>query len=106
VRSTSRDGRLSLTRGVELAGQPREEGRGELRHAAAAGGSWGPALLRAAAILVLSWAGFLLIPDRLLAYLSTRVTPHSRDALVSAWVVIWFLALSWVFVKFQERGSS
>lgn len=86
-----------------MAELPREGAPGESRPTAPAGERWGLAVLRAAVILVLSWAGFLFVPDRLLAYLSTRVTPHSRDALVSAWVAIWFLALSWMFVAFQPR---
>jgi hypothetical protein len=63
---------------------------------------WAPEALRAVAILVLAWAGFLLVPDRLLAYLTTRVTPHARDALVAGWVAIYFVVLCWVFVALQR----
>jgi hypothetical protein len=70
------------------------------------GESWGGALWKAALLLVLAWLGFLYVPNRLLAYLSTRVTPHARDALVTLWVVAFFAALSWLFVALQRRGGS
>ncbi len=72
-----------------------------------AGGSsatdqWVPALVRAAIVLVLCWIGFLFVPNRLLAFLTTRVTPHARDALVTLWVIAFFIAMSWLFVALQK----
>jgi hypothetical protein len=72
-----------------------------------AGGSaatdeWVPALAKAAIFLALSWIGFLFVPNRLLAFLTTRVTPHARDALVTLWVTAFFIAMSWLFVALQK----
>jgi hypothetical protein len=64
--------------------------------------SWGRELLKAALVLILAWGGFLLIPNKLLAYLTTRVTPHARDALVTLWVLVFFVVLSWLFVMLQK----
>jgi hypothetical protein len=66
---------------------------------------WSGAALKALAVIVLCWVGFLFVPDRLLVYLTTRVSPHTRDALVSLWVVAFFVALSWAFVALQSRRS-
>jgi hypothetical protein len=86
-----------------LSAEPNESGSNERQRAGLGGQSWGPAALRAAALVILSWAGFLLIPDRLMAFLSTRVTPHTRDALVTVWVAVFFVALCRVFVILQGR---
>jgi hypothetical protein len=64
--------------------------------------SWGRASWNAGLILILAWAGFLFVPNRLMAYLTTRVTPHARDALVTLWVIVFFVALSWLFVRLQK----
>jgi hypothetical protein len=64
--------------------------------------SWGRGLLKAALVLILAWGGFLFIPNKLLAYLTTRVTPHARDLLVTLWVVVFFVALSVIFVVLQK----
>lgn len=61
---------------------------------------WGSAAWKAALILILSFVGFILVPNRLVASLS--VTPRARDALLLAWVVVFFLALSWFFVVLQR----
>jgi hypothetical protein len=67
---------------------------------------WGPALLEGSVVLLLCWAGFLFVPDRLLAYLTTRVSPHVRDALVTAYFVLFFIALAWGFVRLQQRRGA
>jgi polyferredoxin len=59
--------------------------------------------MAAVLILILSWVGFMFVPDRLLAFLSTRVTPHARDALVTLWVAFFFVVMSVLFVAFQRR---
>ncbi len=58
-------------------------------------------MVKAAIVLALSWIGFLFVPNRLLAFLTTRVTPHARDALVTLWVIAFFIGLSWLFVTLQ-----
>jgi hypothetical protein len=64
------------------------------------------ATLRAALILVLSIVGFMIVPDRLLTFLATRVEPTLRDALVLLWNVIFFVVLVKVFVSLQRRGPT
>ena len=80
---------MSTERGSEAA-----QGGGE---------GWSRALLKAAAVLALSWIGFLFIPSRFLSFLTTRVGPNVRDALVAGWVVLFFIALTWGFIALQRR---
>ena len=61
---------------------------------------WLPAT---AVILALAYLGFLVVPNRLVAFLATRVGPNVRDGLVTAWVTLFFVALSGVFVAIQRR---
>lgn len=68
--------------------------------------TWRDATLRAALILVLSFVGFMIVADRLLAFLATRVEPTLRDALVLLWSVVFFLVLAKFFVALQRRGSA
>jgi hypothetical protein len=82
---------------VEVSGEQRDrDGRAPAR-------SWAGAGARALLVLVLSWLAFLLVPDRLLVFLTTRVAPRTRDALVTLWVVVSFVVLSWVFVALQRE---
>jgi len=83
---------------MDVGSEPPPAGRSE----GGTEGGWGAALWRAALVLLLAWAGFLVIPDRLLAYLAIRVSPHTRDALVTLWVAAFFVALSWLFVALQR----
>lgn len=64
---------------------------------------WGRATWKAAMILVAAVVGFMLVPDRLVAYLSLHVAPRVRDAIVSLWLILFFLALSWAFVLLQRK---
>jgi len=57
----------------------------------------------AGAILVLAYLGFLFVPNRLVSFLATRVGPNVRDGVVTGWVMVFFLALSWIFVALQSR---
>jgi hypothetical protein len=66
---------------------------------------WGQAALRAVAVLILSDVFLLLIPDRLLAYLTTRVGPNVRDAVVTGWETVFFIGLSWVLLALQRPGK-
>ena len=71
------------------------------RGGGAASERWVPALLRAGAWLA-TWVLLVyFIPDRLVAYLSTRVGPDVRDVLVLLWVLVWFVFLCWLFVVLQ-----
>jgi len=58
--------------------------------------------VRALVVLVASFLVLVIVPDRLLAFLSPRVTPGSRDLVVVAWVTIAFVALCWLFVALQR----
>lgn len=66
---------------------------------------WGPAVVRGALILAGAILGFGIVPDRLVALLSSRTSPAVRDLLVTAWVALWFIALGWGLVRLQRRGG-
>jgi len=66
------------------------------------GGGWGSGLARSSLLLILSFIGFVLVPDRLVGYLSLHVVPRTRDALVLLWVIPFFVFMSWVFVRLQD----
>jgi hypothetical protein len=68
---------------------------------AASGGGWGGDLARSSLLLILSFMGFVLVPDRLVGYLSLHVVPRTRDALVLLWVIAFFVFMSWMFVRLQ-----
>jgi hypothetical protein len=68
--------------------------------------TWRDATLRAGLILLLSLVGFMIVPDRLLAFLATRVEPTLRDALLVLWNVVFFVALAKVFVPLQGRAPA
>lgn len=64
--------------------------------------SWPRAVGIAAVMLVASYLLYVLIPNNLLTYLSTRTSPRNRDLLVSLW---WLAALGfgcWLFVRLQR----
>ncbi len=67
---------------------------------------WGRATWKAAVILVAAVVGFMIVPDRLVAYLSLHVAPRVRDAIVALWVSVAFLALCWVFVALQRKRAT
>jgi hypothetical protein len=58
--------------------------------------------VKAAILIVGVVAGLLVIPDTVLSFLSPRVTPTARDALVLGWEVLAFIALAWAFVWLQR----
>ena len=64
---------------------------------------WLPAAWKAAVLSIAAIVGFVVVPDRLVAYLSLHVAPRTRDAIVLLWSVFWFVALSLVFVLLQRR---
>lgn len=67
------------------------------------GDGWSGAASRAALILAASAVGFLVIPDRAMAFLTTRLAPGTRDVLVSLWVVVCFVLLCWAVLVVQRR---
>jgi hypothetical protein len=69
-------------------------------------GGWPVAVLKSVVILVLSLGLLVLVPNRLLGYLATRVGPNVRDGIVTASVAVFFVALAWAFTALQgpRRG--
>jgi hypothetical protein len=63
---------------------------------------WGTAIWKSAVVLVLAVLGFVVVPDRLFSYLALHVGPHLRDSLVLLEVVVVFVLLTWLFVRFQR----
>lgn len=63
---------------------------------------WSSAAIRAAVIVVLSVVGFILVPDRIVIYLSEHARPGVRDLATLAWVLAWFVALSWLVTRLQR----
>lgn len=80
--------------------------QGEGRGGGPTGGDgWGGAAVRAIVVLIASFVGLVIVPDRLLAYLATRAVPRTRDMLALLWVVVVFVALSYAFVALQRRRT-
>ncbi len=67
---------------------------------------WGRALLAGSAVLVASVIVLLVVPDRLMAFLSPRVSPAIRDVLVVAWVGAWLLVLTAGIMAIQRRRGA
>lgn len=74
-----------------------------VREGGARNDGWGGALVRAAIVVIASFVGFVIVPDRLLSYLATRAVPNTRDGLVVLWVVAFFVAMSYGFVALQRK---
>jgi hypothetical protein len=66
--------------------------------------SWVRPTIRAAVMLAVSWIVLLLVPNRLLGYLSVHLVPTWRDLLMVVWWVGSFVFASWLFVRLQ-RGE-
>jgi hypothetical protein len=67
--------------------------------------TWPAASIRAGIILVASVILFVLVPDRLLAYLSTRIVPGWRDFLMLLYWGAAFVLGCWLFVRLQREPS-
>jgi hypothetical protein len=65
--------------------------------------TWPAASIRAVIVLVASVILFVLVPDRLLAYLSTRIVPGWRDFLMLLYWGAAFVVGCWLFVRLQRR---
>jgi len=61
-------------------------------------------MVGAAIMIVVSYLAFVLVPNSLLGYLSTRVVPTWRDLIVVAWWALAFLGCCALFMRLQ-RGS-
>ena len=68
-----------------------------------ASSSWGRAIALGAAILLVILVTLILIPNALLGYLSTRVTPNARDLIVVAVWLVGFVLCCVLFVRLQRR---
>lgn len=64
------------------------------------------AVIGAAVMIVLSYLAFVLVPNTLLGYLSTRVVPTWRDLIVVTWWAAAFVGCCWVFVRLQRGRDS
>lgn len=53
-------------------------------------------------VAVVAVLGFLVVPDRLLSFLATRLSPGPRDAAVVTWVTVVFVLICWAFVALQR----
>lgn len=65
--------------------------------------SWGRAIVTSAIMVVVSFLFFILIPNTLLGFLTTRLTPTGRDLVVAAWWVVAFVVACVIFVRLQGR---
>jgi hypothetical protein len=63
------------------------------------------AVVGATGMIVLSFVALVLVPNTLLAYLTTRVVPTWRDLIVVAWWMFAFVGCCVVFVRLQ-RGKT
>lgn len=68
--------------------------------------SWSAASLSAGLMVLLSYLAFALIPNTLLGYLTTRMTPIGRDLVVTGGWALAFLIVCGVFVRMQRRGKT
>jgi hypothetical protein len=66
---------------------------------------WGSAIGRAAIVLVASVVLFVVVPDRLLAYLSLHLVPLWRDLAMLTYTAVAFVAGCIVFVRLQGARS-
>jgi hypothetical protein len=88
--------------GVSRSG-PSQDARGFDGGRAAEG--WSSAAIRAALVVVLSVVGFVLVPDRIVTYLSEHARLGVRDLATLAWVLGWFIVLSWLVTRLQRRRT-
>jgi flagellar biogenesis protein FliO len=55
--------------------------------------------------MVLSIVGFVLVPDKIVTYLSEHARTSVRDLATLTWVLVWFLAMSWLVTRLQRRKA-
>ena len=73
---------------------------------AALTGGWRSAALSAIAILAIAFVGFMIVPDRLLTFLSRHVAPRTRDTLVASWWLVFFVAMCVIFTAVQRDSHA
>ena len=66
---------------------------------------WASAFMRAAILLVVTVALFVVVPDRLLAYLSLHLVPLWRDLAMLAYTAVAFVVGCIVFVRLQGADT-
>ena len=69
------------------------------------GEGWIRAVAKAGLLLAAAFAGFAILPDWLVGFLSPRVSPGIRDALIAAWVTVFFVVMCWGLVAAQRRSE-
>lgn len=67
-------------------------------------GRWRSAALSAIVVLAISVIGFMIVPDRLLTFLSRHVAPRTRDAIVASWWLVFFVAMCVIFTAMQRAS--
>jgi FtsH-binding integral membrane protein len=78
----------------------KDRGRADLDETAE---RWGSALARAAIMVAVSFFALVFIPNTLLGYLTTRLRPNWRDAVVVGVWGLLFLVCCVVFLQLQRR---
>jgi hypothetical protein len=63
--------------------------------------SWWAASVRAVAVLVIAGVLFVVLPDRLLSYLTLHIVAFWRDALMIVYAGVAFVAACIVFMRLQ-----
>jgi hypothetical protein len=71
----------------------------------AMGSTWAGAVWKSALVLALAALGFLFVPDRLTSFFALRTGPNTRDLLVLLWVAVFFVFLTWLFIRLQRPRS-
>lgn len=66
---------------------------------------WGRASLMGLAVWVCAVAGFAVVPDQAISYLSPRVSPAIRDLLVLLVFGAALVLVSWLFVRLQNQRT-
>ena len=67
--------------------------------------SWARATGLAAVMILVTYLAFVLIPNNLLTYLSTRTVPFTRDLLVTLYWTVAFVFSCWLFVRLQRSSE-
>jgi polyferredoxin len=89
-----------MASGTEDGGREPTEGT-----TASPGEHWGTAALKSLIVVLLSVAGFVVVPH----VLYVNVIPHlgltvsGGDLIVMGWVFVFFVFLVWLFVRLQRR---
>jgi hypothetical protein len=80
-----------------------DNGGGPGEAAPASSSRWATATARAAVLLAASVVGFVVFPNWLVGYLSTRVTPTGRDILLAIWLPVGVVLVGFLFARVTAR---